>query len=71
MHKYQIAVKSSMDSYVRNASLDEPEVKTDQPLKRKWEDSGGADSVVSPTAEKKLKKYFSFCHTFYLFIFFF
>ena len=69
MHKYQIAVKSSMDSYVRNASLDEPEVKTDQPLKRKWEDSGGADSVVSPTAEKKLKKYF--CLPYFLFIYFF
>ena len=47
-----------MDSYIRNASK-EPEVKADQPLKRKWEDSGGAadqSSILTPTAEKKLKK---------------
>lgn len=59
MHKYQMAVKSSMDSYVRSAAS-ENEVKTEQPIKRKWEDTGGLDAVCSPHSspvqEKKSRK---------------
>lgn len=60
MHKYQIAVKSSMDSYVRSAAAEPEVVKAEQPvLKRKWEDSGGgSESVaISPVVvEKKAKR---------------
>lgn len=60
MHKYQLAVKSSMDSYVRSATS-EVEVKVEQQaIKRKWEDTGGSDVVQSPHSspiqEKKPKK---------------
>lgn len=62
MHKYQIAVKSSMDSYVRNAvSTETTSESTQQPtVKRKWEDSGGAEAnpsaTSSPVVEKKAKR---------------
>ena len=61
MHKYQIAVKSSMDSYVRSATSEVEQVKVDQQAtKRKWEDTGGSDSVhsphSSPVQENKNKK---------------
>lgn len=57
MHKYQIAVKSSMDSYVRSATS-EPDIKTDyQVNKRKWDDPSGNDSPrTSPVQEKKPKR---------------
>lgn len=58
MHKYQIAVKSSMDSYVRSATS-ETETKIEA-VKRKWEDTGGSDlgqlPQTSPVQEKKAKK---------------
>lgn len=61
MHKYQIAVKSSMDSYVRSATSEVEHVKVEhQATKRKWEDTGGLDSVnsphTSPVQDKKSKK---------------
>ena len=64
MHKYQIAVKSSMDSYVRSASSEvDPKVEQ-QATKRKWEDTGGPDSIPSPHSspvlEKKSKRYLFF-----------
>lgn len=64
MHKYQIAVKSSMDSYVRSATS-EPDVKNDnQAGKRKWDESTGNDSPrASPVHEKKSKKY-AYCKSF-------
>lgn len=57
MHKYQIAVKSSMDSYVRSATS-EPDLKSDiQANKRKLDESGGNDSPrTSPIQEKKSKR---------------
>jgi hypothetical protein len=61
MHKYQIAVKSSMDSYVRSATSDVEQVKVEtQATQRKWEDTGGTDAVNSPHSspiqEKRNKK---------------
>jgi hypothetical protein len=61
MHKYQIAVKSSMDSYVRSATSEVEQVKVEtQATKRKWEDTGGTDAVhslhSSPIQEKRNKK---------------
>ena len=58
MHKYQIAVKSSMDSYVRSAAAEPDVVKGEQQiLKRKWEDSGGTESVtLSTVVEKKPRR---------------
>lgn len=64
MHKYQIAVKSSMDSYVRSATSETDSKVEQQAVKRKWEDTGGSDVAQSPHSspvqEKKSKKYTSY-----------
>ena len=63
MQKYQIAVKSPMEEYVRSAVSDGPEPKGAESgaVKRKWEDTGGDSAVssnhTSPILEKRLKKY--------------
>lgn len=61
MHKYQMAVKKSMDSYVRSATSEIETKVEQQAIKRKWEDTGGSDLVqsphTSPILEKKAKKY--------------
>ena len=60
MQKYHMAVKSSMDSYVRSAASETESKSEHQPAKRKWEDTGGTDTLQSPYAspvqEKKCKK---------------
>lgn len=61
MEKYQIAVKSPLDKYVRSTVGDEDAKTVDVTLKRKWEDSGGdsggqTNSSTTQGSEKKLKK---------------
>ena len=72
MHKYQIAVKSSMDSYVRSASSETDAKVEQQSTKRKWEDTGGSDLIhspqTSPVQEKKSKKYLFYSVFFSIFV---